>query len=79
MLGDSVLTLAFCVLVSDLLAALHNPAQSLLLSLSPPTPLSRCLCHLCSVSTLPPPPFLHYDLQVYFTMWGPQCPPISLG
>lgn len=80
---SSGLTLfAFCVLVSDLLGAMHNLAQSLLLSLSLPLPLSRTIVwplFLYLDSCPPPPPFLLYDLQVYFTTWFPQCPPISLG
>lgn len=48
-------------------------------SLCPPPSCS--LWHFYLLSTLSPspfPPFL-YDLQVYFTTWFPQCPPISLG
>lgn len=68
---------AFCVLVEDLLGAMHNLAQSLLLSLSPSFSLSS---HLYPPSRPPLlPPFLLCDLQVYFTTWFPQCPPISLG
>lgn len=70
----------FCVLVKDLLGAMHNLAQPLLLFCPPlscslplltiPLPLIRSLA-LCS---------LHfYDLQEFFTMWYLQCPPISLG
>lgn len=53
---SSGLTLfALYVLVSDLLGALHNLAQPLLLSLSP-TPCSFCHCSLLSPLSRPPPP-----------------------
>lgn len=82
--SHSGLTLfAFCVLVWDLLGAMHNLAQPLLLSLSPSfllfLPLLSALSSPVSTLSPPLPPFLLYALQVYFTTWFPQCPPISLG
>lgn len=76
---DSVCSLCACLR----LAWRFAQPGSALASLSVPPPLAlfatalSCLHSLALLLLLPP--FLLYDLQVYFTTWFPQCPPISLG
>lgn len=79
---DSVCFLCACLR----LAWRYAQCGSVLASFFVPHFLALYATIICSlfpsVSTLSPSPFLHfllYDLQVYFTTWFPQCPPISLG